>query len=317
VVKKQLRRGMTRSILLILIIASMITFGSPVLAKNASGPSDNTPFDATLSEFFDIRLDFSGPPFLNETVELAVTVSPAQDVSNVVIQIVLPEGIELVEGNLGWEGDLSAHQRLQQGVVVKVVKVGSYEIQASVEGLTPDGQLVQQRKWLYVATSEKAAAVSEIPIAIPEEPVISPLPETDIEGQLGEAELVADPEAGLVTLGDGSPEAPKVIREEGVEVEGDGKAGLVADPKVGLVTLGDYSPEAPKVIREEGVEVEGDGEAELVADPKVGLVTIGDDSPNPPKVTKEGDIFAKGSGDAIAGNCGGGHLVHHSAPDSR
>jgi len=338
-IAKQLGKGVARSVSLLLVAVSIICVGSPVLAKSANGLSDSTPFDATLGELFDICLDFSGPPLLNETAELVLTVSPAQDVSNVAIQIVLPDEIELVKGDLGWEGDLSAHQQLQQRVVVKVVKVGSYEIQASVEGLTPDGQPVQQRKRLYVATSEKAAAVSEIPVDIPEEPVISSRPEIDVGDQIGEAELVADPEAGLVTLGDDSPKAPKVIREEGVQIEGDGEAELVADPEAGLVTLGHDSPRAPKLIRQKGVQIEGDGEAELVADPqaglvtlgdgsprapkvireesvqiegygeaelvadrKAGLVTLGDDSPNPPKVTEEGDIFARGSRDAIAGN---------------
>ncbi|MBM3301758.1 MAG: hypothetical protein FJY85_17635, partial [Deltaproteobacteria bacterium] len=290
-----------RSALLLLIAVSMISIpvSSSASAKSTSGLPDSTPIDSALGDFFDVRLDFSGPPLLNEAAELVVTVSPAQDVSNVVIHIILPEGIELIEGDLRWEGNLFAHQQLQRKVVVKVVNVGSYEIQASVEGLTADGQMVRQSKQLYVATSETTASVSEIPIGIPEKPIMSPLPEIEVGDQAGEIELAADSKAGLVTIGDDSPSAPKEVEEQGFQLDKGvlgGEAELVADSKAGLATISDESPSAPKEVEEQGFQLEKGvlgGEAELSADQEEGLMTIGDDSPNAPEVLKEQKVQLK------------------------
>jgi hypothetical protein len=53
-----------------------------------------------------VKMDLDGVPALNRPVTLRVTIASKMDLTNATFRIFLPEGIELVGGDLEWRGDL-------------------------------------------------------------------------------------------------------------------------------------------------------------------------------------------------------------------
>lgn len=53
-----------------------------------------------------VKMDLDGVPALNRPVNLRVTIASLMDVKNATFRIFLPEGFELVSGDLVWHGDL-------------------------------------------------------------------------------------------------------------------------------------------------------------------------------------------------------------------
>jgi len=85
------------------------------------------------TEFYKGKFSVSDDPILNRTVELAFTLEAMDDAPNTTIKIFLPEGIELVEGNLVWNGDLKRDEKIEHKISIKVVKEGEWRIRAWVE----------------------------------------------------------------------------------------------------------------------------------------------------------------------------------------
>ena len=112
------------------------------------------PINANLSIF--------GVPTLNQTVELALIATPLIDAPNTTIQILLPNGFELVDGNLSWEGDVLKNEIVRLTVSVKAIKKGNFVIEASTISNKPSYSFGKLNK-LYINVSEKTAIVSHIP----------------------------------------------------------------------------------------------------------------------------------------------------------
>ncbi len=52
------------------------------------------------------------------------------DAPNMTIKIFLPDEIELLEGNLVWNGDLKKDEKIEHKISIKVVKEGEKRIRA-------------------------------------------------------------------------------------------------------------------------------------------------------------------------------------------
>ena len=71
------------------------------IVKGEKGEAPSTPITVSLSII-------PTTPNLNEITEITATVSSILDAPNTKVEIILPNGVNLVSGNLVWEGDLEA-----------------------------------------------------------------------------------------------------------------------------------------------------------------------------------------------------------------
>ena len=124
------------------------------------------PLTATFStmspeRFKPFELNFSEPPEFNKPVELTMNVVEGGfPFPNATIKIYLPDGFELVSGDLEWQGDLTKDVPVQLKAVVKPVKTGDWVIEAQI---IDRGEGKRVRTALYVSVSEDSVEVSEIP----------------------------------------------------------------------------------------------------------------------------------------------------------
>jgi hypothetical protein len=132
-------------------------------APDLDGPesSDTTDTSATLelvgacSSTTDI-LSMEGPDRARpkEPVHLDILVSPLEDLSEAEVRFELPEGIELVEGDLAWKGALRATDSLEHKVVVSASQAGEYAIGGRFEGQTAGGQSHSDCKTLLLIVQQ-------------------------------------------------------------------------------------------------------------------------------------------------------------------
>lgn len=125
----------------------------------------------------DADLSISGAPALNQTANLTCTITAlSEDVANTRARITLPNGFELVSGDLKWEGYLAKDVPLQLTATIKSVRTGIWEIRADA-----DFYMMERDGWgistghdsLYIRVSEDTAAVVPPP---PTPTPITPLP---------------------------------------------------------------------------------------------------------------------------------------------
>jgi hypothetical protein len=118
-----------------------------------------------------VNLSISNAPALNETAELTCTLTSSIDTPNTTAQIMLPEGLELVSGNLSWHGDIPPDGEESFSVVIKSVKTGNWTIEARVRHPISDGWYVDSG-YLYISVSEDTALISKTPWIVPALPPI-------------------------------------------------------------------------------------------------------------------------------------------------
>ena len=80
------------------------------------------------------HLSISEPPLLNRTALLTYNITAVEDLSDeeVSADIILPEGLLLVDGNITWNGSLSQRKSKIIEVKIKPIKVGVWGIEAIV-----------------------------------------------------------------------------------------------------------------------------------------------------------------------------------------
>jgi len=110
--------------------------------------------------FYVGNLSFSEIPLLNQPTELTFSVTPTADAPNTSINIQLPKGIQLVSGNLSWEGNIEQGKTINNVVTVKVIKIGDWSIDGSVESILPDNNIVHSNFSVYISTSKDISIVS-------------------------------------------------------------------------------------------------------------------------------------------------------------
>jgi hypothetical protein len=74
------------------------------------------------------KLLMSRAPALGETAALSLTITSAVEATNVTVKIVLPEGLQLVEGELEWHGSIAPGGRAQLTAIVRATLEGDCRI---------------------------------------------------------------------------------------------------------------------------------------------------------------------------------------------
>ena len=117
----------------------------------------------------EVCLAISNAPALNQTAELTCTITSREDAPNTTAQIKLPEGFELISGNLTWKGDLEKNSQKSFKATVKSVKTGNWAIEATAESKLKDGEPSESYKavdHVYVVLGNVTASVSKTPPSV-------------------------------------------------------------------------------------------------------------------------------------------------------
>jgi hypothetical protein len=77
--------------------------------------------------------DFTEPEGLDSEANLTVLVTANEDISNASMKIWLPEGVELVDGNLTWSGNLITNITIALSVRIRVIELGEWHVFIDVE----------------------------------------------------------------------------------------------------------------------------------------------------------------------------------------
>ena len=154
---------------------------APTSQPNVTPSPITSPSEGVPSLPQRINLSISNAPALNQTTE--VMCEMLTESTNTTTEIELPEGFELVSGNLTWNDGGGS-------VIVKAVKTGNWTITATTthDVFTEDGILCHD--WtdvecIHVAVREDTAWISETPFTeippLPPGPVMEPRVNTTLE----------------------------------------------------------------------------------------------------------------------------------------
>jgi hypothetical protein len=173
------------------------------------------PFQTEQAPAPPITLEISfpdGAPPLNQEAELnCVVKAPAISLKNMSIEIRLPEGFELVSGDLSWVGDITKGDEVEViSAVVKAIKVGNWAIELRTS-IDPEkqGGFSMYPDWqdaIYVSVLEDSAEWGkyppwyeggghEVPIKVVDE---ASIPKVDLS--ISHAPLVNEPAEITCTL---------------------------------------------------------------------------------------------------------------------
>jgi hypothetical protein len=139
--------------ILILIVVIGIGCTGCIQQKSESGTS---PY---MDDFFRGEFSVKGEPALNQDVTVTLTVTPIEDSFNTEILIHLPEGVELIEGDTYWEGNIKKDEPFQMRIIVKPIEEGQLKIWTEVIGDVAGAE----RNWVYCIfflTSKEKGEVS-------------------------------------------------------------------------------------------------------------------------------------------------------------
>ncbi|UYZ39565.1 MAG: PKD domain-containing protein [Candidatus Methanospirare jalkutatii] len=102
--------------------------------------------------FKEFNLSIKGKPLLYRPVELICRVTQTPYASgNISIEVILPEGFELISGNLSWHGYLAANKTIEVKSIIRAIKVGNWTITAKTRPF--------QATNLYVHVGKKSSIV--------------------------------------------------------------------------------------------------------------------------------------------------------------
>lgn len=119
--------------LLLVVAISLVLFLIPCC--NSSQENSNEPGQGE-PESLDLSFPDGAPP-LNQTAELVCTIRSSFSLTDLSVDISLPEGFELVSGELSWRGDILRGDEVIAEVeviraIVRSVEVGNWIITCSV-----------------------------------------------------------------------------------------------------------------------------------------------------------------------------------------
>jgi hypothetical protein len=108
------------------------------------------------------RGDFAvtGEPVLNQEVKMLFTVNPVLEAPNTSITLYLPEGIELVQGDSNWKGDIKKDELVQVRITVKPIQEGQWIMWFYVESVFSSRRKEHCTYYLVFLTSKDSGQVS-------------------------------------------------------------------------------------------------------------------------------------------------------------
>ena len=153
---------MKRILLPILVIGILLLLLLPLILLSTPGCNSSLRESPPASPI-TVEVSFpNGAPPLNKEAELTCIIKPQCILKNMSIEIRLPEGFELVSGDLSWFGDISSGDDLEViRANVRAVKTGNWTIE-SRWAINPEEQsgVSLVPGWIpriYVSVSEDSA----------------------------------------------------------------------------------------------------------------------------------------------------------------
>lgn len=113
-----------------------------------------------LEDYFRGDFSVTGEPVLNQEVEIVFSVNPVLEAPNTSIRFYLPEGIELVQGDLDWEGDIKKDEIVQVKITVKPIQEGQWIMHSYVESVFSSKRKEHYTYYLVFLTSKDTGQVS-------------------------------------------------------------------------------------------------------------------------------------------------------------
>jgi len=113
-----------------------------------------------IEDYFRGDFTVTGEPILYEDVEITLILNPPLDSMNTEVLFDLPEGIEIVEGNKTWKGDILGNETAQITITVRPIQEGELFIQAYVKGLLAGEYEKDFKYYLYFLTAKNSGKVS-------------------------------------------------------------------------------------------------------------------------------------------------------------
>lgn len=87
----------------------------------------------------------------NQTEEINFQISPIGDTTNTTIQIFLPYGVELIDGELQWNGDAKKDEIIQFNVTIKPTKDIRGDVKAEVYTLENEIR-IERTYYVFIST---------------------------------------------------------------------------------------------------------------------------------------------------------------------
>lgn len=143
----------------------VLVLSAVLIAAVLSGCVQEVDKTAPLTEM-EVSLSISNAPALNQTAELTCTVTSIKDAPNTMAQIKLPEGFELVSGDLLWRGDVTKSSQKSFNATIKSVKTGNWTIEAIAESKLEDGkpsEFYRATDHVHIVLGNITASISKTP----------------------------------------------------------------------------------------------------------------------------------------------------------
>ena len=148
---KQMSRFPSRYKVAVLICILLLAFIPGVTCHGGSAP--------IREDFYRGEFSVAGTPKLNQPVEVTFTVNPVMDMPDSRIKLSTSrEGVEIIGGNVEWNGDFKKDQEVRLTIRVRAIQIGESYISAFVETiLSPSSDHKHNRLnhyWVWFVTTK-------------------------------------------------------------------------------------------------------------------------------------------------------------------
>jgi hypothetical protein len=122
---------------------------TPIVIKTKKDPA--TPVTVTMI--------LSKAPRLNEPAELSLVIQSISDAPQTKAELILPEGTQVVSGDITWTGDLQANQPVTLSATIQFTQPGNLTVQGKALSPQANGDVWGDMATLYLNVTEKAGKV--------------------------------------------------------------------------------------------------------------------------------------------------------------
>jgi len=161
---------------LIFVVIAVIIIAGTILISNYTKKEKGIDSEIKISSPLSIELLIS--PFTEETktigrqAEITATVSAIKDVDNVNAEIILPEGLKYISGDLKWQGNVTKDTPITFSATIETIKIGdNWKIEGRAIHYTsvddPFGYTFGDSDFIYVTVSETEILISNEPVRTP------------------------------------------------------------------------------------------------------------------------------------------------------
>jgi DNA-binding transcriptional ArsR family regulator len=142
-------KSRTVTMLLVAFVGVLLVGLSVIYYNNITGSTAaKSRFPQTHIQDF-LKINLSASSFsMNKTAELTITITSNTNkvFSNVTAGVILPNGIELVSGNMNWSGDIPPNGTIRLNAIIKATKSGDFVIKAYAKGIMDGTQYYTENK---------------------------------------------------------------------------------------------------------------------------------------------------------------------------